>query len=308
MTAGRTARNLAAHVPRTLLILCTALGALLIASPAIARPTPAGKALMRALKHNPRLALKATFLRKAAAGGVDLPLTFRLSRRTNNAGGEEAANDTVHFSFDQFAGGPVLGGQPPIDPPGAYVPSTTLSLTGSYTAIAHFGADTSGYGKPSIVEITQGQTASLASPSSTTLLLGVSDPGCSDAQLVTIPSWGFAPGGVTDGTLDLFGGDYTGTLRLKATVSATCGGSTWQTVAGAPVLPLALSGRFRLSPALTADGRVRLGTIAVADPGPSDTGTHAELHLHCAACAPADLTFTGRLKALAVTAEVLIGA
>lgn len=282
----------------------------LVAAPAAAargtHPTRAQKALAKELRHNPRALLRPGFLRKAATTGLDLPYTVRLSRRTDDAGGQEAPNDTLHLSWDQFPDA-VLGGQPPIDPPGAYDSSTTLTLQGSYSGIARFGADTSGYAHPWIVELVQGQSATLTSASPTTLLLGVSDPGCTNTDLTTTPPWTFTSVEPTYGTLDLFGGGYTGSLHLRATTSATCGGSTWSTPAGAPPFSVPLLGRFRISPAITADGRLRLGTITIATPGPSDDGNHAELHLHCDTCSPNDLLFTGRLKTLAITAELLIG-
>ena len=146
LEAGRTARTLAAlMLSRPSLTLCILLGVLLAASPAYAvkRQSRAERKLNRELKRNPRLALKPSFIRKAAAAGLDLPITVRLSRRTDTSGGEEAPDDTAHLAFDQFAN-PVLGGQPPVDPPGGYDARTTLTLTGTYSMIARFGADTSG--------------------------------------------------------------------------------------------------------------------------------------------------------------------
>jgi hypothetical protein len=78
---------------------------------------------------------------------------------------------------------------------------------------------------------------------------------------------------------------------------------------GRPPLPLRLDGSFRLSPAITADGRLRLGRLVIAGP---QHDSYAELHT-CTAAAPDpcavadDGVLPGRLSATGFSAELIVG-
>jgi hypothetical protein len=283
---------------------------MLTASPASAtakKPSRAARALARAVKHDPRIALRPGFIRKAQAVGTDLPLTARLNRITDQAGTTLPSDDAISFAWDQLPS-PVLGGQPPAG-------STASALTGTFRMLARFGAETSGYGSPGVVELTQGQSASLQGTAVPLLTSGsCAAPGGTvlDSGPLTLTS-----AATTYGSLDLFGGAYAGTLRLKPSLTATqpaaCGGPASyvpRTTPPQPPWPVVLRGAFRLSPALTADGRVRLGVLAVDDARLAQADSHAELHLVCApasTCSAPSVDLEGRVKALTFTAELLIG-
>src|SRR4249919_403448 len=57
------------------------------------------KALLRSVKHNPRVVLRPSFLRKAALSNLDLPVTLRLNPATNSTPTFAASDDQVQLDF-----------------------------------------------------------------------------------------------------------------------------------------------------------------------------------------------------------------
>lgn len=73
-------------------------------------------------------------------------------------------------------------------------------------------------------------------------------------------------------------------------------------------LPVAFAGSFRLSPAITADGRVRLG-VMVADAATIPQASSFGFVHSCTEAPPscADQAFPARLSTVRLTAELLVG-
>ena len=281
----------------------------------------ARKALSRAVRRNPRVVLQRGFIKKAQAADYALPITVRLRKRTDDSGGLEAADDELGVSYDTsvFAWPLGAGFQPP--------PEQTVNLDGSFTLAIDFGADTSGYGTPGVLETTQGAGVSLAASA-----FAISDfdpatsPACTQPALQTGPVT-LTSAGAAHGIIDLFNQRIRGTLRVHAAFNAerfdcdhaTATPWTLPVNAGAmPPIPFSFDGGFRVSPAFTADGRVRFGVMNVDATATPQTSTFAFLNTCTVGgaaspaaspfCTAPDLqAFPARLAAKKLTAELLIG-
>ena len=251
-------------------------------SPAARHRRSEREALRRAIRRNPRTVLSRSFLRRANLADFNLPLTVRV---------KSGALDVT-----------MLPSQRPLDAATYPVPAgvQTLSLAGAFGMQLDFGAG-SGYGGLGNVQARVGQAVALTSPDVLRIAefsdcgTGVSSP---PAFLSTTPSTPIAMGAgdltwadvnpfraTTDGTLSL-------TFNVRSTVHrtlnpgpATCtapgdvadfdlptasAATAWPTV-----VRLSWNGTFRIAPALTPAGGLRLGTMsidALTLPEPQTTG------------------------------------
>ena len=269
------------------------------------------RALLRQIRRNPRIALRPHFLRQAVDLNLDLPLTVRLNRATDASPTFVASDDILEIEWNDDTG---------FWPTGFSLPATTtadVSLSHGFTMEAHFGADTSGYGQHGVIETTQGQGVELLTASTTPVDVADYDPPCG-FPTVRIDALSLGRGQTTQGILDLFNSEVRGRLHLSATVTSsvrpTCAddwvpAGTYTSTSSDPVLPVVLAGTFRISPALTADGRVRLGTISISDAVQPQVSSFARIRLCTQPGAPdcGLQSFSARLKLKTLTAELLLG-
>jgi hypothetical protein len=270
------------------------------------------------IRRNPKALLKPSFIRKAQLLDYSLPLTVRLNAAVG-AGPTFAPSDDLL----QIAGDPstVPWPQPPDlaagirwGPP---APQTT-TLTGGFRMQVHFSADTSGYGGLGVLETTQGQQVAMQGTP-----FGISDfdPTCAGGPSLRVRSATtvrFSAAGTTFGILNLASGTAAGVLHVYGDLSAeradACDPTanayqpTPEDASTATPIVISYSGAFRLSPAITADGRLRFGKIAVDDAVSGQQASFSYLH----ACASATVTcndtaFPVRVKLLKLTAELLVG-
>lgn len=279
-------------------------------SAAAARPghaarhhSPTRAAQRRALAHrlhrHPRIAAQRWFLRKAALLGVDVPITLRLTPRTGQAPGQSApADDTILLAL----------GTDPTEPPlpaGFAAGDATSTLSGTIQGALRFSQDASGYGSLGAVDLGFGATAMTATGFDL-----VRDGGGCPLLTTTTVDVSDAPGSV--GYVNLFDGSFSIDLHTRFSFAAT----SWTSCAtgqamtafmdgqSEPPLPLRLDGTFRISPAITADGRVRLGKLAIAG---AQNDSYAELHTCTDANQPCTGVLPGRISATAFGAEMLVG-
>jgi hypothetical protein len=117
------------------------------------------------------------------------------------------------------------------------------------------------------------------------------------------------------GLMNLFSGDFRGSLSLRMAFS----GQSYSGCAVAPTptdpvdnstavpMPLRFQGTVRVSPAVTADGKMRLGVLNVDNGMTPQTSTFAYVRA-CTGSAPcAPMQFPARVKLLKLRAEVLLG-
>ena len=202
-----------------------------------------------------------------------------------------------------------------------------------------FGADTSGYGAVGVSETMQGKAVSLEG---TSFPISDFDPACASGAALEastrralpgpsdVPGVAIASAGSRYGLIDLFRGTIRGSLNLhmsfRSAVRAACGGAATTTklidpgggVSPAPPMPVAYDGRFKISPAITADGRLRIGTMTIDDVQQPQADTFAYV-ASCTApygtpddssCFPGDgdgALFPARVKLLKLTAELIVG-
>jgi hypothetical protein len=286
--------------------------------------------LQRQLRRNPRAVLKSGFLRKAQAVDLSLPLTLRLRRS-----GQGPIDDALAVVWDSATWAwpagfvqlePAVAGDPP---PGGSVP-----IDGRASVEAQFGNDVSGYGGPGVVETTNGKrllfSSQMASPIPVTSLAtceNASSPGISDPTIaaVQLTRMDLVTGEGTNGVLSLFGG--TARVSLHARLATTtqslatdCSGAFGDLPAGDydqapappagdPIVPLSFDATFRISPAIDADGRLRLGVLSLPA-GATQPTTFARIStcIQQAASAPCNVVrFPARLSMSQLDAEVLVG-
>jgi hypothetical protein len=270
--------------------------------------------LARELQRHPGALLQPGFLHEAQAASFDLPLTVRLNRAIDPVPSFVPTDDQVEISWnDDTVRWPAGFSMLSVPAPG------DVGLAGGFRADANFGADTSGYGQVGIIETILGQQVDLQGASGLPMDVADLDPPCGSSSL-RVDALTLSSAEATQGILDLFSGRARGTLHLRATVvssvEATCAGG-WQptdpytptTAESDPVIPLKFDGAFRISPAITADGRMRLGTISVSDATLPQTSSFGLITMCTVAagggCAPQ--SFPARLKIKMLTAEVLVG-
>lgn len=275
--------------------------------------------LARELRRNPKALLKTSFIKKAQAFLFDVPVTVRLNTPAATTPTTLAIAWQQPSLFIPWPGAPNEQPSAGTDPSGSNV--VTSQLSGSFSMTLHFNRDTSGYGQPGVIETTQGTTATLQA---TGFPISDFSTACSPPQ----PALQVAPGnpdvtfvsaGASGGWLDLFGERASGILHLYPRFAGqrvpSCGATPYTTQvdawAGAPLV-VTYDGSFRLSPAITSDGRLRLGIMDITAQQLSSFG-----YVHACTADPSTVTAGGdtcqdaaypaRLSFQSFSAQVLIG-
>ncbi|MDX6655394.1 MAG: hypothetical protein QOH62_187 [Solirubrobacteraceae bacterium] len=280
----------------------------------------ARKQLRSALKKNPKAVLRNDFLKKAQAVDLALPLTLRLRRSGQGAIDDELG---VEWNAQTF---PWPNGFAELQPaPGDPAPGGVVPLDGTSSLEAQFGNDVSGYAGPGVVEtVTGGKVAFDSGPIAPAIAVAdyaqtPSDnvPLC-NAPTVQVSNVVFGTGSATESVLHLFGGTARVTLHVRAgtttqVVAPNCLGGFGATdnrhapASADPIVPISFDATFKISPAVTTDGRLRLGVLSVPL-GSTQPTTFARITM-CVTELPTCTTqaFPARLKVLRMNAEVLIG-
>jgi hypothetical protein len=269
------------------------------------------KALLRAVSHDPKIATRPGFLRKAALFGVDVPITIRLNPPTDQAGTPGASDDAVKISFDPAPSDPAL-------PTGVTPGIVASTITGGWTGTLRFSADTSGYGGIGVIELGFRKVA-LAGTGFDLIQAADPAPCIGGPALLRTPSIVDITSGLqSQGYVDVFRNTFDIALHTQFSFAAErrddCSLATFGTTAvmtgdERPPVPMRFSGAFRISPALTTDGYVRLGRLALRG---VQSDSYVELHTCTDASVapppcPPDSKLTGRLVASSFTADLLIG-
>ena len=265
------------------------------------------KQLQRELRRKPGSVFQRNFLKRASLVDFKLPLTIRLNRVADATGVPEASDDQIEITWDDsVVPWPLAGGM---------VGSTQISnLDGQFTVESSF-SDSEGYGELGAMEtILGGNIQMTATPFAISDFMG----GCpSNPQLEVAPNTlvNVTSTGAKYGLMNLFSGDFRGSLGLRMTFS----GQSWSGCGGTPTptdtvdnstavqMPLRFQGNVRVSPAITADGKTRLGVLTVDDSVTPQTSTFAYVRA-CTGSSPcAPMQFPARLKVKKLRAEVLLG-
>lgn len=277
------------------------------------------KQLRRALKRNPRKALSRAFLKKAQAVDFNLPLTLRLKRSGQGPIDDQLAVKWTSETFPWPDGFAELH-PPPGDPdPGGVIP-----LDGTSSLEAEFGNDTSGYAGAGVIEtLTGGRVAFDSGPIAPAIAVAdYAQPASDHVPLCNAPTLQvsrvtFGTGRTTQSLLHFFGGTARVTLHVQVGTttqvaptdcSGTFGGDNVHAPAsGDPIVPISFDATFKISPSVTADGKLRLGILSVPA-GSTQPTTFARITM-CVDDVPTCTTqaFPARLQVLQIDAEVLVG-
>ena len=283
---------------------------------AAARKAKARRELRRQVRANPAVVLRRGFIHKAQDNELEIPAVVRLTPPgAVPADTLEVTGDTSVHPWPQ-----VQQPSPVSQPP----PAQVTTLDGSFGMQLAFGGVADGYGVLGAVETTQGQFAAMSAtpfdisefaPSCSTMdnpCTGTVQP-CATQPELRATSVVLNSAGTGHGLLELFGGRFRGTLYLRAMVAtqrqSTCGSglvATAGTTNDAARLPVSVDGDFRINPALTADGFMRLGVIRVVDPD-AQRSNFALLHACTGFSLCDERSYPLRLRVQSFTAEVLIG-
>jgi hypothetical protein len=243
---------------------------------------------------------------------VDVPITIRLNPTADQSGTPAgASDDVVRIALDD----------PPADPnlPAGVTPGIVSStLTGGWAGTLRFSQDTAGYGGLGVVELGFRQVA--MSGTGFDLIDAANPAPCvgGPALLATEPAIAINTGLRSQGFVDVFKGTFDIALHTQFAFASrrrddctinSFGTTSLMTGESRPPLPIRLSGTFHISPAVTADGKVRLAKMALRG---VQSDSHVELHT-CTDAPPAspacppESNLTGRLLASSFTAEMLVG-
>jgi hypothetical protein len=265
------------------------------------------RSLARQVHRNPGVVLKRSFMKRAALVEFKLPTTVRLGR-SDGAGGWEASDDVIEVTWDDsVVPWPLAGGMPP-------APQNTF-LSGQFTLEASMSDDSSGYGELGAMETIQGgKVAMTASP----FTISEFQPVCGTDSQVEVPAGTdvtVTSAGTRFGLMNLFSGAFRGSLYLRMSfpsqITDTCGGTAGTSAVVdnslAPPMPVRFNGNFQMSPAVTADGQVRVGRITIDDTLVPQTSNFSYVRA-CTNVLTCDAQqFPARLKVKRLTAEVLLG-
>jgi hypothetical protein len=292
-----------------------------------------GRKLQREIRGNPQAILKSGFLKKAQAVDLSLPLTLRLNRPGLPPGDDSLAVVWDSSTWAWPEGYTQLQPASPTDPlPGGAVP-----LDGRASVEAEFGNDVSGYGSLGVVETTNGRwlqfvSGDLTSPIPVTGLPTCrsqaaplpSDPTDSTMPAVRLTRMDLVAGEGTSGLLNLFGGTARVSLhvRLATTTEAldsNCSGTFGELgqgnyeqgsppPSGDPIVPISFDARFRISPAVDSDGKIRLGILSLPA-GVTQPTTFARISTCIQQESPGCtvVRFPARLAISQLNAEILVG-
>ena len=274
--------------------------------------------LQRQLRRNPGAVLRPGFVKKAALVDYQMPLTVRLGPPV---GIPATPDDEIEITWDDSIDPWPLAGTTP-------APVQTVPLTsGIFTMEADFGGDATGSGELGAVETLQGFTADIRSEpfdiaSDPNCLDGLGNPdparvqALRDASIVSPqpPRVKFTSGGARYGLLNMFSEKIRGSLMLTTSFVANVSDSACVTPAEtdvaptlSPAFPLRYSGEFHLSPAITSDGKMRLGKIVVDDAVLAQIPSLAKFS-SCTTVTPCnEVQFTAHVKVKHIVADVLLG-
>ena len=266
------------------------------------------KTLLRQVRKDPAVFGRGWFLKRASLFGLDLPVTLRLTPAINQSGAPAAVDDDV-IQID-FGADPT---NTPL-PPGVETGVVTSTLKGAISGSLRFSQDAAGYGELGVVEL--GFRATSLTGTGFDLVDDAAPANC--ALLTTSSSVAISDAPGSQGYVSLFGGRFSIDLHTAFSFSSlarsTCGDpfTTTRVMSGVgrPPLPIRIDGSFRISPALTADGRVRLGKLSLTGP---QSDSFVQVHTCTAAPPPADCAVaddgivTGRLSTTGFRAELLVG-
>lgn len=278
------------------------------------------KQLRHGLKRNPIGVLGKDFLKRAAASDLNLPLTLRLARSGQGPIDDELGVSWTSETYPWPAGFAELPPAQDGTPAGGVIP-----LDGISSLEAEFGNDTSGYVSPGVVEtLTGGKVAfdsGLIAPA-----IPVSDyatapdnnlPLC-NAPRIQLSNVSFSTGRATQSLLHLFGGTARVTLHVVAGTTtqvapATCSAgfdatpNVYAPQSTGPIVPITFDATFKISPGVTADGKLRLGILSVPA-GSTQPTTFARMTMCVDEASPCTTkAFPSRLSVLQMQAEVLVG-
>jgi hypothetical protein len=261
----------------------------------------------QALK-KPTLTLDSSFIRRAQTAGSVVPFTIRLKRPYEGGPGD----DVLQLAFDTSSTPwPMTTTTPPAAP-------STSNLTGSLTYEWDYSADTSGYSAQGTTETLIGGGVSMTG-TGFPLAYAPNTAAC-PAPVLRVTGVTFSAAGVRFGTINPFTGDVNGTISLRTAIrtkATPCTGlppvpdnALASTAAPDPPLPVAFNGKFSVSPALSSDGRIRLGLLTIDDAKIPQRTTFGLIHACSDPTAPdgcARKAFPVRTKLVTMTAEVLAG-
>lgn len=266
--------------------------------------------LHRQLERDPTVVFRKGFLRKAALIDFKLPLTVRLGQPPLQP---QLLDDQLEITWDN-TGDPYPAGFTP-----AGIQTVTITK-GEFTMEADFGGDASGYGELGAVETLQGlrtemhtEPFAVAAPDPTCDPLGnpadalTADRSAGEADVT------FTSGGLRYGVLNMFAQKIRGSIavstRLVSRLANGCDpapGTLTEPASAGPAMPLRYDGKFYVSPAITGDGKMRLGKIIVDDP--SSPGAAAGFKACVTTSSPCtEDQFPARIKIRRMTADVLLG-
>jgi hypothetical protein len=139
-----------------------------------------------------------------------------------------------------------------------------------------------------------------------------------NAPRIELSSVSLATGRATQSLLNLFGGNARVTLHVVAGSTTLVAPSDCSAGFGAtsnvyppqatgPIVPITFDATFKISPSVTADGKLRLGVLSVPA-GSVQPTTFARITMCVDSASPCTTkAFPARLKVLQMQAEVLVG-
>jgi hypothetical protein len=270
------------------------------------------KSLARQLQGKPSVVLDRRFLRRAALVEFRLPMSARLLA-ADGQGGWQPSDDELEITWDDSAFAW------PLAPTGVLAPAQTLSLSGRFTMESVFnGGDASGYGELGATETVFGTGIAFGSDPFTISEFAAACPDGPQLQTDPNPAIQITSAGGRYGVMNLFSHEIRGTLALRMTfvsnIAAGCGVAPEPTDAvdnsSAPPIPVRFNGRFTISPALTSDGKMRFGKIAIDDAVTPQLSTFGFVRscTQAISVGPCDAKqFPARFKFKRLTADVLLG-
>jgi hypothetical protein len=278
--------------------------------------------LQRLIRTNPKAVLKKGFLKKAQAVDLNLPLTLRLRRSDLGPYDDVLAITWDSSTWAWPVGFTQLQPAAVTDPaPGGLVP-----LDGRTSVEAEFGNDVAGYDGPGVVETTNGRSLTFRSQSMAPIpVTGL--PACGDPTVpaVQLTRMDLVTGEGTHGLVSLFGGTARVSLHVRLatttqSLASDCTGSFGSPTpdgeynqgptppAGDPIVPISFDAAFRISPAIDADGKLRLGLLSLASGGQPTTFGRVSTCLQPDVSGPCTVVrFPARLSMSQLNAEILIG-
>jgi hypothetical protein len=274
--------------------------------------------LQRQMRRNPSVVLRRDFGKKASLIDFQLPLTVRLGAPV---GLSATPDDQIEITWDDSIDPWPLADTTP-------APPQTVTLTsGLFTMQADFGGDASGSGEAGSMETLQGGGADFSAEP----FAIASDPLCLDgsgnpapARVTALrdpaitspqpPLLKFTTGGVRAGLLNMFSQTIRGSLILSTSFVSSVSDSSCSPAleAGvapttAPAFPLRYNGEFHLSPAITSDGKMRLGKMVIDDAQLPQVASLATFNA-CTSVSPCnEQHFRAHVKVKHLTADVLLG-